>query len=109
MFKTKRVSFKRFSEDVVTEHAYKWLPVIREDCCSGCGLCVAACGPACLETENLIAILKSPQDCGSEEHCVGACPEEAIYMAWLPCEGDDSIGVWRSSEKMALASAKKLK
>ena len=65
------------------EVMYKWLPVIVEDACTGCGLCVAACGPACLETQNLVAILTRPEDCASEEHCIRACPEDAIHMAWL--------------------------
>ncbi len=77
------------------ELTYKWLPVIVEDACTGCGLCVAACGPACLETQNLVAILTRPEDCGSEEHCIRACPEDAIHMAWLPSEGDRSLGCWR--------------
>jgi|GEM_PF-888943 Na+-translocating ferredoxin:NAD+ oxidoreductase RNF subunit RnfB len=73
----------------------KWLPVISEDLCTGCGLCVAACGPACLEVSNRIAVLERPADCGSEEHCIAACPEDAIQMDWLPSEGDRNFGVWR--------------
>src|SRR5215469_4376699 len=82
------------------ELTHKWLPLVIEDACTGCGLCVAACGPACLETQNLVAILTRPQDCGSEEHCIAACPEDAIHMAWLPSEGDRSLGCWRSAQQI---------
>jgi Na+-translocating ferredoxin:NAD+ oxidoreductase RNF subunit RnfB len=75
---------------------HKWLPVVVEEACTGCGLCVAACGPACLETRNMVAILTRPEDCGSEEHCIRACPEDAIHMAWVPSEGDRGLGCWRS-------------
>lgn len=83
-----------------TGSAYKWLPVIVEDACTGCGLCVAACGPACLETRNLVAILTRPEDCGSEEHCIRACPEGAIHMGWLASDGDRSLGSWHSEEQI---------
>jgi len=82
------------------ERTHKWLPVVLEDACTGCGLCVAACGPACLETQNLVAILTRSEDCGSEEHCIRACPEDAIHMAWVPSEGDRSLGCWRSAEQI---------
>jgi ferredoxin len=90
----------KVEETVKKEVTYKWLPVIVEDACTGCGLCVAACGPACLETRKLVAILTRPEDCGSEEHCIRACPEDAIHMAWLPSEGDPSLGTWRSAEQI---------
>ena len=79
---------------------YKWLPVIAKDLCTGCGLCVAACGPACLEVTDQIAILERPAECGSEEHCIAACPEDAIQMAWVLSEGDQSLGCWRSGEQI---------
>ncbi len=72
------------------------MPVIDEDRCSGCELCVHACGPACLEMENKIAVLTLPEACGSEEHCIGVCPEDAIHMAWLPWTGDTSRGKWKT-------------
>ena len=85
---------------VKEELTHKWLPVVVEEACTGCGLCVAACGPACLETQNLVAILPRPEDCGSEEHCIRACPEDAIRMAWVPSKGDHSLGCWRSAEQI---------
>jgi len=81
---------------VKQENSLKWLPAIIEEICTGCGLCVEACGPACLETQNRVAVLERLNDCGSEEHCVNACPENAIHMIWLPAKGDPSIGRWRS-------------
>ena len=89
------------TEEIVKyENSFKWLPVIVEELCTGCGLCVAACGPACLETQNQVVVVERPNDCGSEEHCVSACPEDAIHMVWLPAEGDPSIGLWRSPSDM---------
>ena len=86
------------TEEIVKhENSVKWLPAIVEELCTGCGLCVAACGPACLETQNRVAILERPSDCGSEEHCISACPEDAIHMVWLLTEGNQSIGLWRPS------------
>jgi ferredoxin len=91
-------------EIVKYQNSIKWLPVIVEELCTGCGLCVAACGPACLETQNQVAVLERPIDCGSEEHCISACPEDAIHMVWLPAEGDSSIGLWRSLSDMKFKS-----
>jgi len=98
--KQRFVSKRTEEESVKEELQYKWLPVVVEDACIGCGLCVAACGPACLETQNLVATLTRPQDCGSEEHCIRACPEDAIHMTWVPSEGDYSQGCWRTSEQI---------
>jgi Na+-translocating ferredoxin:NAD+ oxidoreductase RNF subunit RnfB len=74
----------------------KWIPVVIEELCSGCNLSVEACGPACLELET-VAVLARPDGCGSEEHCIGVCPEDAIHMLWVPMEGDPAIGLWRRS------------
>ena len=65
---------------------HKWMPVIDEDKCSGCGLCVSACGPACLGMDSALAVLTLPEVCGSEEHCIGVCADDAIQMAWLPVD-----------------------
>jgi len=74
---------------------HKWMPVIDEEKCSGCALCVSACGPACLEMSNALAVLTQPEACGSEEHCIGVCADDVIQMAWLPWIGDTSRGKWR--------------
>jgi len=72
----------------------KWMPVIVVDWCTGCGLCVDACGPKSLGMVDGIAVLSLPDTCGSEEHCIAACRDEAIHMAWLPFSGDRTVGRW---------------
>ena len=74
---------------------HKWLPVVDEVTCDGCGACVEACGPRCLEIEDGVAALVRPDDCGSEEHCIAPCPRASIRMAWVPGSGDRSRGKWR--------------
>jgi NAD-dependent dihydropyrimidine dehydrogenase PreA subunit len=76
---------------------YKWLPLVDEDRCTGCGLCVDACGPRSLEMINGIATLVLPDTCGSEEHCIAVCRDEAIRMAWVPFAGTASVGLWSDS------------
>ena len=75
--------------------AYKWLPIVLEEQCTGCGLCVDACGRKSLAMADGIAVLVFPETCGSEEHCISACRDDAIQMAWLPFSGDRSVGEWR--------------
>ena len=76
---------------------WKWLPVIDAGKCTGCNLCAEACGPACLEIVEGIAALPRPDECGSEEHCIAACRDDAIHMQWVPFTGDEKIGSWRSA------------
>jgi len=40
-------------------------------------------------------VLPRPDACGSEEHCITACRDDAIHMAWIPMEGNEAVGVWR--------------
>lgn len=75
--------------------AYKWVPVIQKDRCTGCGLCVEVCGPKSLEVVDGAAVLARPDTCGSEEHCIAPCQDDAIHMAWVPIHGDLSVGRWR--------------
>lgn len=75
---------------------HKWMPVIDEDKCTGCALCANACGPECLVMQDSLAVLTLPEACGSEEHCIGLCADDAIHMAWLPWKGDTSRGKWRT-------------
>ena len=74
---------------------YKWMPMIDPDRCTGCGLCVDACGPKSLDMANGIANLFLPDTCGSEEHCISVCRDDAIQMAWLPLAGNVSVGKWK--------------
>ena len=75
--------------------AFKWVPVVAVERCTGCGLCVDACGPECLEIVDAIAALVTPDACGSEEHCIPVCEDDAIEMRWVALKGDTSIGKWR--------------
>ena len=72
----------------------KWMPVILKEDCTGCGLCVEACGPKSLIMMDRIAALAFPETCGSEEHCISVCRDDAIQMAWLPFSGDKGVGKW---------------
>ncbi len=74
---------------------YKWMPVVVASRCTGCGNCVEACGPKSLALVDDIAVLTLPDTCGSEEHCIPACLEDAIHMDWLPITGNKERGQWR--------------
>lgn len=73
----------------------KWIPVVDPSKCTGCNRCVEVCGVRCLEIEGGIAVLPRPDACGSEEHCIIECRDDAIHMAWLPMNGNEDVGVWR--------------
>lgn len=74
----------------------KWVPVVDEVHCTGCARCVEACGPKALEVIELIAVLTSPDTCGSEELCIKPCPESALQMHWTEVDGDKARGQWRA-------------
>lgn len=74
----------------------KWVPVVDEDLCNGCGACVDACGPKSLEIMDRVAVLARPDTCGSEEHCIAPCPADAIHMAWVEMTGNRTRGKWRA-------------
>ena len=76
-----------------TGQFYKWLPVIDEELCTGCGLCVEACSPKCLSIVYRVAMLMCNTTCGSEGHCSAACPEDAIHMQWIPM-WNMNLGKW---------------
>lgn len=70
------------------------------DYCTGCGICVEACGPKCLEIINNLAVLTQPDKCGSEEHCIEPCPVGCIRvgcirMEWVERSGDERAGKWQ--------------
>jgi len=44
-----------------------------------------------------IAALAIPDTCGSAEHCISVCRDDAIHMAWLPFSGGRSVGKWSKS------------
>jgi len=78
--------------------ADKSMPIVLEDRCTGCGLCVEACGPKSLAMADGVAALVLP-DTRSEEHCISACKDEAIQMAWLPFSGNRNVGRWNEGIK----------
>jgi hypothetical protein len=53
------------------------------------------CGVKCLEIAEGIAGLPRPDICGSEEHCITECRDDAIHMPWVPMEGNEAVGAWR--------------
>lgn len=73
----------------------KWLPEIAVDLCTGCGDCVAACGPASLALVDKVAVLINPDTCGSEQHCIEPCAHHAISMTWRNATGNKQRGKWR--------------
>ena len=75
----------------------KWVPVVQEDCCTGCGACVLACMPKSLEVVDVLAVLARPDTCGSEEHCIKPCPEDAIQMAWVKMAEDKTLSKPRTT------------
>jgi len=77
-------------------HFQKWIPVVDEEVCNGCRVCVVACAHECLDMAGGVAVLVDADGCGSDEHCVTSCPEDAISMQWAPMPGDYCVGVWRS-------------
>ncbi|HEY3282669.1 MAG TPA: 4Fe-4S binding protein [Armatimonadota bacterium] len=56
------------------------VPVIDEDACGGCGLCVDACPNDVLQVQDDLAKVVNPDDCGGCAECVDACPSEAITL-----------------------------
>jgi NAD-dependent dihydropyrimidine dehydrogenase PreA subunit len=73
----------------------KRVPVVAADTCIGCGRCVEVCGVKCLEIVEGIATLPRPVACGSDEHSITECRDDAIHMAWVSMEGNEAVGVWR--------------
>ena len=60
-----------------------------------------ACGPRSLAMVDGIAVLVFPETCGSEEHCISACRDNAIQMTWLPHSGDRAAGKWQECIQQA--------
>jgi len=60
----------------------KKIPVINEEECTGCEVCVDECPNSALElNKDEIAFLARPEDCDGEEECgtcSEVCPMEAI-------------------------------
>jgi NAD-dependent dihydropyrimidine dehydrogenase PreA subunit len=85
--------------------AYKWVPVIATDYCTGCARCVTACEHECLGLVWEFATLLRPEHCGSEGACMEACPDDVIRMDWVAVEGNPQVGRWTDAPPPAPRSA----
>ena len=72
--------------------SYKWVPVVDEEHCTGCGLCVEACGPCCLEIVDDIAIPVRP------DKTIGMSASGRL-PAWRSSDEQIGIGVPRAMEQ----------
>lgn len=84
--------------------AYKWMPAVLAEQCTGGGLCVDACRPKLLMMVDGSAVLAFPETCGSEEHCISACRDDAIQMGRLPFWGDPVVGKWNENIEQATSA-----
>ena len=55
-------------------------PMIDEDECVGCGICVDACPQEVLEVTRGVVEVVNEESCIACEDCVNNCPNGAIYM-----------------------------
>ena len=55
-------------------------PIIDENTCTGCGICVDACPEQALEMIDGLAKLVKPEKCDGDGACVESCPVECIKM-----------------------------
>lgn len=55
-------------------------PLIDEEACTGCEVCLDECPNDCLELVEDIAKLVRPEDCDGCGSCAEVCPTEAISM-----------------------------
>ncbi|MHC4995420.1 MAG: ATP-binding protein [Planctomycetota bacterium] len=69
--------------------------MINTDMCGGCGECVRACGPDCIEMIWAFATLTRPEDCTSCGDCEGVCRRDVIRMDWVELSTDRRTGRWR--------------
>ena len=57
-------------------------PLVNEEKCVGCGICIEICPLDVLKKENNKAIVKYPDECWHCRACVKDCPKGAITMRY---------------------------
>ncbi len=53
-------------------------PIINEDECSACGICIDACAESVIELVNDVAVAVNDEDCTACAACMEECPMGAI-------------------------------
>lgn len=86
---------------------YKWLPVVSEERCTGCTLCIEACESECLEMDSRLAVFtdSGSDACDSDGECVRVCADDAMEMRWVELDADSNVGRWCEAPESASASA----
>lgn len=60
--------------------------------------CADAPGAKCIDNVGGRAVPADPHTCGSEEHGLAPCRDEAIRMKWILMDGNHTAGLWKSAE-----------
>jgi NAD-dependent dihydropyrimidine dehydrogenase PreA subunit len=55
-------------------------PVIDQEMCTACGVCVDECPESALDLVDDVAVLGRPDDCTECGTCVDSCPNGAITI-----------------------------
>ncbi len=55
-------------------------PIIDEELCTGCEICIDECPNDCLELVDDVVKLVRPDECDGKGECAEVCPTDAISM-----------------------------
>lgn len=75
----------------------KWLPLIDQQRCTGCGDCIEQCPEKALALVADKAVLAYPEQCSYCQICEDLCPADAIDLPFLVCFGSTLSLVPRGS------------